>query len=281
MDVRILPSQLKGTFASPPSKSQAHRYLICAALSDKPTLIKIYNPPVDVQATVECLRAMGAEIERVDAGYRVTPISEKRSGCIELDCYESGSTLRFLLPVVGALGLDAHVVGRGNLPTRPIIQLLEVMRGCEYSNTHLPLYLGGKLQSGDFRIEANVSSQFISGLLFALPIVGGGRIIPSTETESTAYIDMTLDAMRVFGVEIETGIVDGEYVYRYVSGSYVSPGEVTVESDYSSAAFLLAGGAIGGEVTCDNLSRYSLQGDREINSHSSEWLCCYRAVIQY
>jgi 3-phosphoshikimate 1-carboxyvinyltransferase len=94
--------------------------------------------------------------------------------------------------------------------------------------------------------------------------VGGGRIIPSTETESTAYIDMTLDAMRVFGVEIETGIVDGEYVYRYVSGSYVSPGEVTVESDYSSAAFLLAGGAIGGEVTCDNLSRYSLQGDREI-----------------
>lgn len=264
MDIRILPSSLSGTFSAPPSKSQAHRYLICAALADKPTLIRAGETNDDIAATVGCLRALGAEIVRTDDGFMVTPVKEAAENYAVLDCGESGSTLRFLLPVAGALGVTAEFTGKGKLPSRPIIQLMEVMTGCSFSSATLPFTLSGKLQNGDFAIEANVSSQFISGLMFALPLIGGGRIIPSTETESTAYIDMTLDALQTFGVNIEVEKYDGSFCYRYVGGKYTSPGEITVESDYSAAAFLLAGGAIGGKVRCDNLNRYSLQADREI-----------------
>lgn len=265
MILSITPSPLSGIVRAPVSKSAAHRLLICAALADGPTEIRCEGSNDDIDATLACLSALGAGISRTDDSIHVTPIgAAPKIGGI-LDCGESGSTERFLLPVACALGADATLIGRGRLPERPLSPLYEVLsaHGAKLSeNGRLPLFAGGKLTPGDYEIDGGVSSQFISGLLFALPLLGAESTVTVTgKMESEHYIEMTIAALAAFGVPV----VRDENRFSIPATGYHSPGKLEVEGDWSSVAFPLAAGAIGKHgVTCTGLNPDSLQGDKEI-----------------
>jgi len=219
----------------------------------------------DIDATAACLTALGAEVSyNWGEGFSVKPL--KPRGQAILDCGESGSTLRFMLPICCALGVSAEFHMRGRLPSRPMSPLLEELtaHGCTFDGVGgSPLKTSGKLRGGEFNLPGNVTSQFISGLLFALPLLDcDSRINVAGRLESEPYIDMTLDALRVFGIKVESE--DGYYVVRG-GQKYRSPGTVHVEGDWSNAAFWLCAGAIGkGGMTCTGLNFSSKQGDMAI-----------------
>ena len=179
MNITIHPKKLRGTVNVIPSKSQAHRYLICAALSDNETELICPETNRDMDATADCLRALGAKIERTDWGYRVTPISKAPETAV-LPSRDSGSTLRFLLPVVGALGVDATFQMEGRLPQRPLSPLWEEMErmGCRLSRpTADTIRCEGQLRPGAYTIPGNISSQYITGLLLGLSLLDGSSSI--------------------------------------------------------------------------------------------------------
>jgi len=219
----------------------------------------------DIDATAACLSALGAEISYSwGEGFSVKPV--KPGGEAVLDCGESGSTLRFMLPICCALGAQAELHMRGRLPSRPMSPLLEELaaHGCIFDGVGgSPLKTSGKLRGGEFNLPGNVTSQFISGLLFALPLLDGdSRLNVAGKLESEPYIDMTLDALRAFGIGIKCG--DGYYAVRG-GQKYCSPGTVDVEGDWSNAAFWLCAGAVGnGGVTCTGLNPDSKQGDMAV-----------------
>ncbi len=245
------------------SKSAAHRALICAALcSDGASELIISTTSADIEATVQCLNTMGASIEVHGNRYTVNPMLPQND--ITVDCGESGSTLRFLLPVAAVLCDNTTFTGRGRLPERPVYQLIDALseRGAEFSGKSIPLTVSGRPESGDFRITGSVSSQFISGLLFALPILDGdSRIFITTKLESAAYVDMTLSMMSKFGVEA----IKTDYGF-YVKGNqrYKCIKNLEIEGDWSNAAFLLVGAALDGSVSLGNLDEKSLQSDMSI-----------------
>ncbi len=262
----IDPRPLEGTVRGVPSKSSLHRQLIFAALSDKVTAVDTGRDDVpasdDVFATVDCLCALGAEIEYAEGVFSVTPISEPPSKA-ELRCVESGSTLRFLLPVAAALGVDSDFIMEGRLPDRPLGPITDLLRmnGCSVSRREKNVIsVRGKLTGNRFSVRADVSSQFISGLIFALPILGGGKIDLSGREESAGYTEMTIAEGERFGLEI----VREDHSIS-VDGKIISPGKVHCEGDWSSAAFWLAAGALGGNgITCTGLDLSSRQRDRYI-----------------
>jgi 3-phosphoshikimate 1-carboxyvinyltransferase len=250
--------------------------LICAALSDKETFVRCPERSEDIDATARCLEAMGADILYKKDSFLITPIIKgikNQNGAIEhtLDCGESGSTLRFLLPVCGALGLRTSFNMKGRLPNRPLSGLYEEMQahGCTLSAPgSSPLSCEGRLKSGEYTLPGNISSQLVSGLLFALPLLKGDSLIRITGVlESRPYVDMTLEALGLFNIKVEeTGKPGNPLVFR-VSGSqtYCSPGTVQAEGDWSNTAFWLSAGAIGkGSITCTGLNLDSCQGDRAI-----------------
>ena len=256
-----------GNVQVPPSKSVAHRMLICAALSNKPCTIICRGINRDMEATAACLNALGANVVYADGKFSVDPIPEVRKGA-SLDCGESGSTLRFMLPVAAALGADAVFTGQGRLPERPLSPLYEEMtaHGVSMSeNGHMPLTCHGTLPAGTYTIDGGVSSQFISGLLMALPLTGGDCTINITgKLESASYIGLTLNALKQFGIEIQT---TGQGYLIPGGQKYTTPdGPVAVEGDWSAAAFWLTAGAAGvKQVTCTGLDyEHSAQGDRRI-----------------
>lgn len=247
-----------------PSKSAAHRLLISAALADLPTEIVCPASSKDIEATVRCLNSLGADIKEKRGVYFVNPIKNKEKA--ELFCGESGSTLRFLVPVATALGGEVTFTGEGRLPTRPMQVLVDCMaeNGAEISyNGTLPLKTFGKMKSGTYRISGNVSSQFISGLIFALPILSGeSEIIIEGKIESLPYIEMTLDAVSKFGIE---ATFSGNRIKIPGDQKYISPGKLEVEGDWSNAAFWLCLGALSEKgITCRGIRKNSIQGDREI-----------------
>ncbi len=260
MDLTVFPGKLSGTVCAIPSKSQAHRLLICAAFSDSPT--KLYCPAtnVDIEATAGCLRCLGAEIEYRDGCYYVVPVS-KIPDSATLDCQESGSTLRFMLPIVGALGVDTTFVLRGRLPQRPLSPLWEEMEknGCVLSRpSENTVSCRGKLKQGNYTIDGSVSSQFITGLLFALALIpGNGKLTVTGKLESLPYITMTQRALSLFGIETEKFAVTGRFPFH-------SPGELAVEGDWSNGAFFLSAAALGSDVTVSGLLADSAQGDRAV-----------------
>lgn len=260
MDITIYPNKLNGTIAAIPSKSQAHRLLICAAFADRPT--ELYCPDInrDIEATADCLNALGAQITRTQDGYHVVP-AEKIPERAELPCCESGSTLRFMLPIAGALGVDTTFRMEGRLPQRPLSPLWEEMErmGCVLTRpTETTLRCTGQLRPGDYTIDGSVSSQFITGLLFAASLLpGSSRIHLTGKVESVPYITMTRNAMSIFGVSTDDFAVSGGREYR-------SPGKLTVEGDWSNAAFFLAAKALGNDITVTNLRQDSPQGDRAV-----------------
>lgn len=264
MDIRVSPSVLEGSVAAISSKSDAHRILIAAALANEETTIKCNILSEDIKATISCLNSLGADITTSDSEIKVVPIAEVKNEAT-LDCNESGSTMRFMLPVAAALGVNATVTGSGRLPSRPIMPLRREMENNGVTFTppwEFPIKINGQLQSGGYSLKGNVSSQFITGLLFALPLLNGDstlRLIPPVESRS--YIDMTVDTLRKFKIEIEEK--DNTF---YIKGNqkYLSPKEITVDGDWSNAAFFLTAGALGKGVTMTGLNINSLQGDKAV-----------------
>ena len=258
---------VSGNVQVTPSKSVAHRMLICAALSDSPCTIVCQSVNRDMEATAACLNALGADIRYADGRFTVNPITKVIKGAV-LDCGESGSTLRFLLPVAAALGADATFTGHGRLPERPLSPLYEEMtaHGVKMTpNGKMPLKCEGKLPAGLYTIDGGVSSQFISGLLMALPLTGiQSKIVVTGKQESASYIALTLNALKQFGIEIQT-VTDG---YIIPSGQeFTAPGtQIAVEGDWSAAAFWITAGVAGSKpVTCTGLDyECSAQGDRRI-----------------
>ena len=252
MDITIHPRHLSGEIQVIPSKSVAHRYLICAAFADNPTTLICPETNRDIEATVDCLNALGADIQRTEMGYSIDPISRIPETAL-LNCCESGSTLRFMLPIAGALGVDATFQMAGRLPQRPLAPLWEEMErmGCTLTRpTADTIRCTGKLKAGDYVIDGGVSSQFITGLLFAQCLIQGECDLKLTgKVESMPYINLTLSALKLFG-----------------EPHFHSPGTVTVEGDWSNGAFWLAAKALGSELDVHNLNPLSFQGDREADS---------------
>ena len=258
MDITIRPEKLAGTVRAIPSKSQAHRMLICAAFADRKTVLRCPETNRDIDATVQCLNALGAKITRTPEGFEVAPVAVPPAQAA-LSCQDSGSTLRFLLPVAGALGCDTTFYMTGRLPQRPLSPLWEEMErmGCTLSRpTADTIRCQGKLRAGIYTLSGGVSSQFITGLLLAGALIPGGCGIQITgRLESAPYVDMTLQAMKRFGVDVKNfSIPAGQ--------GYSSPGTVTVEGDWSNGAFFLAAAALGSHVCVENLAPDSPQGDR-------------------
>lgn len=260
MDLMLNPRKLSGTVTAIPSKSQAHRLLICAAFADIPTSLICPDTNRDIEATADCLHSLGADIARTECGYSIEPITEIPAAAV-LNCCESGSTLRFMLPIVGALGVDTVFQMAGRLPQRPLSPLWEEMErmGCNLTRpTENTIRCQGKLRPGAYTIDGGVSSQFITGLLFAASLLDGDSTIHITgKPESKPYITMTQKAMTLFGVSTKDFTVKG-------GQRYCSPGTVLVEGDWSNAAFFLAAHALGNIVTVTDLFHDSPQGDRAV-----------------
>lgn len=261
MRVTVHPGSLAGCVQAPPSKSYAHRLLICAALADGETILEGAGNSRDIEATARCLAALGADIRAGEEALHVRPIREIRKGAV-LDCGESGSTLRFLLPLAALLDCGATLTGCGRLPQRPNGPLIDAMRahGARFAGERLPLTVSGGLRGGEYHLPGDVSSQYFTGLLLALPLLDAdSELIADTPLESAPYIDLTLSAMRAFGVAVqktEKGFfVPGRQRYK-------APGRMRVEGDWSGAAFWLAANALGSAVTVEGLQPDSAQGDR-------------------
>lgn len=269
MNVTVHPSRLSGTLSAIPSKSDAHRLLICAAFSDRPTKLRCAATSEDIEATCRCLTALGARIIFSGGCIEVTP-AERIPPRPHLDCGESGSTLRFLLPVAAAVCDGACFEGRGRLPQRPLGDLMGAMKahGTEFSAPTLPFTLSGRLRPGHYSLPGNVSSQYVTGLMLGLSLPeGDSRIELTTELESAGYIDITLSALERFGGRVtprENGwLISG-------TGGFSGPEELAVDGDWSNAAFFLAAGALSGSVTLTGLSADSPQGDKSILSVLSD-----------
>ena len=250
MDITIYPEKLSGIVNAIPSKSQAHRLLICAAFADDPTTLICPETNDDIQATAICLNALGSDIRRSDSGYEIIPVKSIPHEAF-LDCGESGSTLRFLLPIVGALGVDATFRMGGRLPSRPLSPLWEELErmGCRLSRpAENTIRCQGKLIAGDYFIDGGISSQFISGLLFAAALIDGkSQITVTGNLESKPYVNLTKQALEIFHAP-----------------DFHTPGYITVEGDWSNSAFFLAAQQLGSAVTVTNLQTDSLQGDRMV-----------------
>ena len=268
MKAVIGKSAVKGGVWAPPSKSMAHRMLIGAGLSAGTSIIKGISCSEDVLATIDCLRALGAKCELEGDVVKVvgTDVSDIPENA-ELKCRESGSTLRFLIPLCLMSGKNVIFSGSEYLFSRPLNVYEEICRkqGMEYNLSSGKLSLCGVLQGGDFRIRGNISSQFITGLLYALPLLDcDSTITLIPPVESLSYINLTVQALKVFGVEVKwqderTIYIKGNQQYKAVN--------TTVEGDYSNAAFFEALNTLGGEVEVMGLDSESLQGDKVYEKH--------------
>lgn len=268
---KVTPTKLKGEVKIPPSKSMAHRAVICAALGDGISKIRNIDFSDDIIATVSAMRALGAVITEMDDYLEVKGINYKGIDVVRdyervVDCNESGSTLRFLVPIALVFEGVTRFVGRGNLGKRPLTTYYDIFdaQGIKYTYKKdvLDLVVDGVLKPGEFKVKGNISSQFITGLLFSLPLLDGdSKIIITTELESKGYLDLTLSALKDFGIEI----INNDYKEFIIKGNQMYHSkDYTVEGDYSQGAFFLCADALGSEVEVLDLKQDSLQGDSEV-----------------
>ncbi|MBR1862944.1 MAG: 3-phosphoshikimate 1-carboxyvinyltransferase [Ruminococcus sp.] len=265
MDIRICPGRLSGKVTAPPSKSVAHRMVIAAALAPGRSEIEGLAPSDDIKATMNAMAALGADIKydqdrcrAVIEGIKTIPDSAV------IDCCESGSTLRFLIPVAAALGTTATFLGRGKLPQRPITPYLQEFpaHGVSFDyNYTMPFTVKGRLRGGKFRIGGDISSQFITGLLFALPMLEeDSEIVLTSRLESRPYVDITVGVLRESGCIIE----ETENGYMVGGRQVFWPKNGKVEGDHSQGAFFEVANAIGSEVKIEGLNVNSFQGDKKV-----------------
>lgn len=266
--VVIENSRLKGNIKIPPSKSMSHRAIMAAGLSKGKSEIKNLIFSKDIKATIECMRNVGASIIEHEDSIEVEGIGGVQIKKYNFYCNESGSTIRFMIPI-GMMDHDNKQAvvfhGEGRLKTRPLTPYFDIFNKMniqyEYPSS-LPLKIWGTLESGIYELPGNVSSQFVTGLMYALSLSEGDSVIKMTSTlESKSYVDMTIDVLKAFGINIE----NKEYKEFYVpgNGKYNSR-EYTVEGDYSQVAFFIVAGLINGDLRLTGLKEKSLQGDSEI-----------------
>lgn len=269
--VKIFPKKLKGSINIPPSKSLAHRAIIAAGLAGGESIIDNIVYSKDILATIYGMKNFGVSINEIEKNnnklLNIKGVNKIQIQNNVIDCIESGSTLRFLIPIA-LLQNEREVtfIGSGKLPQRPLDEYYNIFnkKNIFYQNEkgNLPLRVKGKLKPGEFYLKGDISSQFITGLMFVLPLLyGDSKIIITSKLESKAYVDLTMDILNKFGVKIE----NNNYKEFYINGnqSYV-PRNYNVEGDFSQGAFWLVAGAIGEEMSCKNLNINSLQGDKEI-----------------
>lgn len=265
-EVTIYPDSLAGEVLIPPSKSMSHRAVICAGLSEGISTINNVGISQDIEATCEAMRSLGITVEKAASSLRIKGSAAPKLKNSRIDCRESGSTLRFIIPIAALTGKPVAFYGEGRLVERSLVPYFNIFdnQGIKYETDggKLPLRINGRLAPGEFELEGNISSQFISGLLFALPLLeGDSQIKVTTELESKPYIDLTLMALEDFSIHIEnndyrTFNVKGRQKYRAT--------DYTVPGDFSQAAFWLAAGALGADLACKGLDMESLQGDKSV-----------------
>jgi len=270
--VMIKPSPLKGRVRIPPSKSLSHRAVIAAGLGSGECLIENISMSSDIAATCGIMERLGTSITRLPNSLLISgkggPRLERANeiACHELECNESGSTLRFLIPIAMLTGERVTFKGKGRLSQRPQEPYYDIFDkqniGYKADKGCLPLTIDGGLKPGSFELRGDISSQFITGLLYALPLLKGDSTIKvTTRLESTGYIDLTLEVLDKFGVNIEN---DNYREFRIKGNQAYKKRDYKVEGDFSQAAFYLAAGVLGEEVHCLDLNLKSLQGDRVI-----------------
>lgn len=264
-DITISPAQLTGTIRIPPSKSVCHRAIICAGLAQGTSRIDGVVLSDDINSTIQAMQVFGAVIQQKGDGLSITGTNCTKATTNSIDCLESGSTLRFLIPLA-LMGQTMTFTGRGKLIERPLEAYFNIFQeqqiAYQTNNGRLPLTVTGTLSPGQFQLPGNVSSQFVSGLLFALPrLAGDSSIIITSELESQGYVDLTLAMLARFGIKITNKayrefIVPGKQSYHNTN--------YHIESDYSQAAFWLTAATLGSPINCIGLNLDSLQGDKVI-----------------
>lgn len=267
MDIKIYPSKLIGTVSAPSSKSYSHRMIIAAALADGISEISNVTDSNDITVTSQAMEALGANVLSDSGTYTVRGIKTPAAKA-DIDCGESGSTLRFIIPVAAALGTTATLNGHAKLPQRPITPYTREFpkKGVTFEpQSGLPITVTGKLRAGEYNLEGDVSSQFITGLMLALPLCEEDSAIKlMSPLQSKPYADMTIAALKKFGVDIREMKLDGLPLYLIKGGQKYKPCRIAVEGDYSQAAFFFTANALGSEINVTNLDPDSVQGDKEI-----------------
>ena len=272
--VKIFPTKLKGTVVAPSSKSMGHREIICAGLAAGTSIIDNISMSKDIEATMRCLKAINVAVDEIPSmieGRKALQISgtgHPMAAADSVDCGESGSTLRFFLPLGANLNCPLTFTGHGKLVSRPLQAYYDIFdeKFIQYFNDNgcLPVTVNGRLTPGTYKLPGDVSSQFVSGLLFALPLLNGDSVIEITSPlESSAYVDMTINCLAKYGVQIEN---EGGLHHRYlVKGKQrYQAQDSQVEGDWSQAAFWTVGGSLGDGITCQGVNVNSLQGDQAV-----------------
>ena len=265
MNVRITPQKLSGEVTIPPSKSLAHRAIIAASLAKGRSVITNVAYSKDILATIDAMKSLGAKIEKFDNYLIINGSYPKRVNNV-IDANESGSTLRFMIPISLLDDNPVEFIGHNKLIDRPLDIYFDIFKkhNIKYikdPNHYLPLKINGKLESGIYELKGNVSSQFITGLLFSLPLLkGDSKIIITTNLESLGYINLTIDILKKYGINIiykdNEFLIPGNQEYK--------PFDYEVEGDYSQVAFWLEANMLGNDIKIKGVNKDSLQGDKEI-----------------
>jgi len=271
--IEITPKKLSGTIKIPPSKSVSHRAIISAGLAKGLSKISNVLLSQDMIATCKAIEAIGADIEyKEESNHRYSLLIQGSNEVIlntnEVRCNESGSTLRFIIPILLLQDDEVIVTGEGRLVSRPMKPYYDLFKEKSITFEHLtqgqdlPLAIKGKLTPGTYKLDGSVSSQFITGLLFALPLLSGDSVIEMTsDLESKPYVDITIEVLKSFGVNIE----NDDYQRFYIKGNqHYTPCDYRVEGDFSQGAFWLVGGIMGESIHCEDLNLVSKQGDKVI-----------------
>lgn len=266
MSITITPKRLKGNVSVPPSKSMAHRAIICASLARGKSIIRHIEYSQDIEATISAMKALGTMIFQYDDYLEIDGTTTFMRNMCDIDCHESGSTLRFMVPISIVCEANVHFTGQGRLGKRPLDVYYKIFDqqniGYLYKEDELDLYIKGQLQAGEFEIPGDVSSQFVSGLLFALPLLDNdSRIVMTSPLESKGYIDLTLQMLNQYGVQIENKNYQ-EFIIH--GGQTYQPCDYYVEADFSQAAFYLVAGVLGNDVILNGLNLSTRQGDKEV-----------------
>lgn len=272
--VKIYPAKLAGTVQVPSSKSMGHREIICAGLAGGTSIVDNISMSKDIEATMRVLRAMNVSVDEIPSmlegrkALQITGTGHPIAAADNVDCGESGSTLRFFIPLGANLGCPLTFIGHGKLVSRPLQAYYDILdkQFVQYfnDNGNLPLTVNGHLMPGKFELPGDVSSQFVSGLLFALPLLkGDSEIIITSPLESASYVDMTLNCLAKYGVKVENA--DGAHRHYFVPGKqHFKAQDSKVEGDWSQAAFWTVGGALGAGITASGVDFESLQGDKAV-----------------
>ncbi len=265
MNVIIKPKKLEGNVQIPPSKSLSHRAIIAASLAEGKSIVSNILYSKDILATIEAMRACGAEITEHKDFLEICGSPVRRVKSV-IDANESGSTIRFMIPIALVCGEPITFIGKNNLVKRPLEPYFKIFdeQGIEYhkQQNDLPLEVKGGLKSGRYRIQGDISSQFITGLLYALPLLNGDSVVEvTTKLESVGYVDLTLDMLKNFGIEIE----NKGYREFYIRGNQKYKAcDITVEGDFSQSAFFLVADTLGANIELSAMNMNSLQGDKKI-----------------